>query len=345
MGFSDNRQDAALQAGHFNDFVFLLTLRSGLIGALQNHQGLLTEEHLADAVFTALGFNGVDAATLTEYLRTPKLMGLARQEAQRTLRFIIGYRLLRDLRRGWRFNNPNLDQLNLLAIRYRDLDVFCAEEALFESAGGVLQKLNPHHRAALYQVVFDEMRRGLCLESRYLDAVEQDKARTTAFSYLHERWAFAADENLETAKYLTLGKRPEYKGKPRTDLLSGGPRSRLLKQVKMAQVWKQTSFAGQIHAWKEVEWAELIQAMLQAAGHYGYVHKHAIDSTLLGWRLNAAAMDWCLIRDDPTERHQRLLSSALPQCCQSFASAGSPVVRLRSPGTYGAGRVGTPATA
>ncbi|OTJ87956.1 hypothetical protein, partial [Pseudomonas aeruginosa] len=106
LGFTDNRQDAALQAGHFNDFIFLLTLRAGLIGALQGSGGQLDEEHLAESVFKALGFQGVDEATLVEYLRTPKLMGLARQEAQRTLRFIIAYRLLRDLRRGWRFNNP-----------------------------------------------------------------------------------------------------------------------------------------------------------------------------------------------------------------------------------------------
>lgn len=298
LGFSDNRQDAALQAGHFNDFVFLLTLRAGLIGALQNHKGLLTEEHLADSVFKALGFESLNPATLAEYLRTPKLMGLARQEAQRTLRFIIGYRLLRDLRRGWRFNNPNLDQLNLLAIRYRGLDEFCNETSLFESSGSVLRKLHPQNRAALYQVVFDEMRRGLCLESRYLDPVEQDKARTSAFSYLHERWAFAADEKLETARYLILDKRPEYKGKPRTDLLSGGPRSRLLKQVKLAEVWKQTAFADQIQTWKELDWAELIALMLQAAGNYGYIHKHPIDNKLVGWRLSAAAMDWCLIADN-----------------------------------------------
>ncbi|MBT2788022.1 MULTISPECIES: DEAD/DEAH box helicase [unclassified Halomonas] len=298
LGFSDNRQDAALQAGHFNDFVFLLTLRAGLIGALQKNQGLLTEEHLADSVFKALGFGSVDPAMLAEYLRTPKLMGLARQEAQRTLRFIIGYRLLRDLRRGWRFNNPNLDQLNLLAVRYRGLDEFCNEAPLFEDRGSVLRKLHPENRAALYQIVFDEMRRGLCLETRYLDPVEQDKARTSAFSYLHERWAFAADEKLETARYLIFDKRPEYRGKPRTDLLSGGPRSRLLKQVKMAEVWKQTAFAGQVHEWKEVDWAELIESMLQAASYYGYIHKHSIDSKLVGWRLNAAAMDWCLIADE-----------------------------------------------
>ncbi|MBN0379578.1 hypothetical protein JTM61_36730, partial [Pseudomonas aeruginosa] len=100
----------------FNDFIFLLTLRAGLVGALQGSGGQLDEEHLAESVFKALGFQGVDEATLVEYLRTPKLMGLARQEAQRTLRFIIAYRLLRDLRRGWRFNNPNPDHLVLLQI-------------------------------------------------------------------------------------------------------------------------------------------------------------------------------------------------------------------------------------
>jgi Lhr-like helicase len=294
LGFTDNRQDAALQAGHFNDFIFLLTLRSGLIGALQNNHGELNEEQLADAVFKALGFDQLNEATLIEYLRTPKLMGLARQEAQRTLRFIIGYRLLRDLRRGWRFNNPNLDQLGLLAIHYRSLEEFCADESAF-SKNGTLAKLSAGDRAALCHLVFDAMRSGLCLESRYLDAVEQDKARTSAYSYLNDRWAFAPDEQLETAKYLILGKRPEYKGKPRTDLVTGGPRSRLLRQIKSAGFWKQTAFAGQIPAWKDSEWTELVEALLQAANLYGYVQKHPIDQQLVGWRLNAAALDWRLI--------------------------------------------------
>lgn len=82
------------------------------------------------------------------------------------------------------------------------------------------------------------MRRGLCLETRYLDPVEQDKARTSAFTYLNERWAVAPDELLETAKYLILGKRPQYRGKPRTDLVTGGPRSRLLRSIKTASFWE-----------------------------------------------------------------------------------------------------------
>lgn len=293
LGFTDNRQDAALQAGHFNDFVFLLTLRAGLIGALQSSNDVLIEEQLADAVFKALGFDRLDEATLVEYLRTPKLMGLARQEAQRTLRYIIGYRLLRDLRRGWRFNNPNLDQLGLLAINYRSLDEFCADAAAF-GKNGTLGKLNAAHRASLYRLVFDTMRRGLCLETRYLDPVEQDKARTSAFAYLNERWAFAPDELLETAKYLILSKRPEYRGKPRTDLVTGGPRSRLLRDIKTAAFWKKTAFASQVTSWKDPEWVELVASLLQAAALYGYVQKHSIDQQLIGWRLSAAALDWCL---------------------------------------------------
>lgn len=304
LGFTDNRQDAALQAGHFNDFVFLLTLRSGLIGALQNSNGELDEEQLADAVFKALGFDQLNEATLVEYLRTPKLMGLARQEAQRTLRFIIGYRLLRDLRRGWRFNNPNLDQLGLLAIRYRSLDEFCTDDTAF-SRNGTLARLNAGHRTTLCQIIFDTMRRGLCLETRYLDAVEQDKARTSAFTYLNDRWAFAPDEQLETAKYLILGKRPEYKGKPRMDLVTGGPRSRLLRQIKTAPFWRETAFAGQIPGWKDPEWAELVEALLQAANLYGYVQKHPIDQQLVGWRLNAAALDWCLTESEPLGEDSR----------------------------------------
>lgn len=293
LGFTDNRQDAALQAGHFNDFVFLLTLRAGLIGALQNSNGELSEEQLTDAVFKALGFDRTDEATLVEYLRTPKLMGLARQEAQRTLRYIIGYRLLRDLRRGWRFNNPNLDQLGLLAISYRSLGELCLDSAAFP-ASSALAKLSADHRAALCRLVFDAMRRGLCLETRYLDPVEQDKARTSAFAYLNERWAFAPDELLESAKYLILGKRPEFRGKPRMDLVTGGPRSRLLRDIKSAAFWKETALADLVTSWKDPEWVELIETLLQAAANYGYVQKHSIDQQLVGWRLNAAALDWQL---------------------------------------------------
>jgi hypothetical protein len=118
LGFTDNRQDAALQAGHFNDFLFLLLLWAGLLGGLRSNGGVLTEETLPDAVFNALGFGSNDPGNLAEYLRDPELLGLALKEAQKALRFVLGYRLLHDLRKGWRYNNPNLDQLRLVKVGY-----------------------------------------------------------------------------------------------------------------------------------------------------------------------------------------------------------------------------------
>ena len=296
LGFTDNRQDAALQAGHFNDFIFLLTLRAGLVGALQSNDGVLDEEHLADEVFKALGFERVDEVTLLEYLKTPKLMGLARKEAQRALRFIIAYRLVRDLRRGWRFNNPNLDQLGLLDIGYRELAEFCNDAQVFAKQP-TLAKLDPATRSALYALIFDILRQNLCIETRYLDAADQDKTKATAFAHLNERWAFQQDETLETGRYLIFGKRPEPRGKPRTDIVTGGPRSRLLRQVKTAPFWGQTPVATEVIQWKESEWAKLIEAALEAAVNYGYIVKGPIDEQTIGWRLKLSAVEWRLLKE------------------------------------------------
>jgi Lhr-like helicase len=306
LGFSDNRQDAALQAGHFNDLIFLLTLRAGLIGALHASAGTLTEEQLTDAVFKALGFDRTDDTTLSEYLKSPKLVGLARQEAQRTLRFILGYRLLRDLRKGWRFNNPNLDQLRLLQIDYQGLAEFSADESLFVGHHTILQRLGAVGREAFARLVFGEMRRSLCLESRYLDPAEQDKARTSAFSYLNERWVFAPDELLATAKLLIFGKRPEHRGKPREDLVSGGPRSRLVRLLKTADFWKDSPFADQVLAWKEQELTDAIDDFLSVASNYGYVQKQKIDEHLVGWRLKASAMIWQLVTEVPNDEADKV---------------------------------------
>lgn len=296
LGFSDNRQDAALQAGHFNDFIFLLTLRAGLIGALQANGGTLREENLSEAVFNALGFNKTDAATLAEYLINPKIMGFAREDAQKLLRFILGYRLLRDLRKGWRYNNPNLDQLSLLKIEYKGLEEFCQDDEPFnQSNNSVLRKLNAHNRAKLCKILFDEMRKNLCIDSRYLDGGEQDKTRTEAFNQIHERWTFGRDEKLERSRLLLTASKPEYRSRERFSFISAAPRSKILRTIKKAEFWKDTAFAGQIAEWKEDEWAELIQALIKAAELYGYIRSQAIDNSTVGYRLAPSVLEWHLL--------------------------------------------------
>ncbi|HBA85730.1 MAG TPA: DEAD/DEAH box helicase [Verrucomicrobia bacterium] len=292
LGFSDNRQDAALQAGHFNDFIFLLTLRAGLLGALRKDGGRLTEEFLADTVFKALGFDHDDEGTLAEYLLNPSVVGLARQEAQRTLRFVLGYRLMQDLRKGWRFNNPNLDQLGLLVIDYQDLPSLCANAAAFEKSHNVLKDLGSAGRESVARIILDEMRRNLCIESRYLDPLDQDRAKASAYSSLKERWSFSQDEKLTTSRFLILNPRPDKGKKVRTELVGGGPRSRLVRTLKRASFWQKTQFAGEVQSWKEDEFALIIKSFLAVAALHGYVQPVTVDEGLQGWRLKGTALVW-----------------------------------------------------
>src|SRR5690606_33546553 len=61
LGFTDNRQDAALQSGHFNDFLFVSLIRAAFLGALDlaGESGLRSAE-LGAAQQRALGFDRPD---------------------------------------------------------------------------------------------------------------------------------------------------------------------------------------------------------------------------------------------------------------------------------------------
>ena len=59
LSFTDNRQDASLQAGHLNDFVQVAQLRAGIIKAVQQ-KGHLTFDIIGQAVFDALSLSPED---------------------------------------------------------------------------------------------------------------------------------------------------------------------------------------------------------------------------------------------------------------------------------------------
>ncbi|WP_221028907.1 DEAD/DEAH box helicase [Actomonas aquatica] len=300
LGFSDNRQDAALQAGHFNDFVYLLIIRAGLLGALRNNDGVLDEEQLPDAVFEALGFGDNDPGVLAEYLRDPTILGLGLKTAQKAIRYVIGYRLIRDLRKGWRFNNPNLHQLKLIELGYDSLDEFCAHQASFES-NNILARLTPDERHELAKLVFDEMVKNLCVETRFLDGAEHERMANPVGQYLTERWAFGWDERLDTTRYLILDKRPDGKGKgrKRLDLIGGGTNSRLVRLIKYAKFWDRSSFGKPTAPFSNQELVEMCQAFLKAAATHGYVQSHGLDNNkLVGWTLKSSALQWVMKGDD-----------------------------------------------
>ena len=108
LGFTDNRQDAALQACHFNDFLFVSLLRAATLAAIrkQGAEGL-AEEDFGRRVQQSLGFVAANQARRQEWMLDPEAKGPSLIDAERTLSRVIAHRVWADQRRGWRFTNPS----------------------------------------------------------------------------------------------------------------------------------------------------------------------------------------------------------------------------------------------
>lgn len=118
LSFTDNRQDAALQAGHFNDFVKVVQLRAGIRAAVDAAGAqMLDYTTLGDSIFQALRLPFLEFANTQA---EPPLPHVRRGYEQALQRYLV-YRAIYDLRRGWRVVLPNLEQCALLRVGYRHL--------------------------------------------------------------------------------------------------------------------------------------------------------------------------------------------------------------------------------
>jgi ATP-dependent helicase YprA (DUF1998 family) len=199
LSFTDNRQDAALQAGHFNDFVEIGQLRAGLYKAVADAgKGGLRHDALSQQVAAALDL------PVEIYTGRPKgeVRFQALEDAQEALRDVLGYRLYRDLRRGWRVTAPNLEQCGLLEIRYPALDAVCEAEDLWEHAHPALAEASPAVRRTVARVLLDYMRRELAIHVDYLEKLKLERIQQNSSQHLVAPWAIDENELLETAKIL-----------------------------------------------------------------------------------------------------------------------------------------------
>jgi superfamily II DNA/RNA helicase len=210
LSFTDNRQDAALQAGHFNDFVEVSLLRSALYRATKNAApDGLTHDVLTRKVAEAL------ALPTNLYAANPDLRFAAKEATDKAFRDVIGYRLYLDLRRGWRLTSPNLEQSGLLLIDYVSLDDLAAAEDIWEQAHPALQSADPKTRAALCRTLLDHMRRELAIQVDYLDQTFQESLASSSRQHLRDPWIY--DESEQPMEHATVivarSRRPgDYRG-------------------------------------------------------------------------------------------------------------------------------------
>ncbi len=287
LGFTDNRQDASLQAGHFNDFVQVLLLRGGLLAAVSlAPEGYLTDSMIAQRVFEQLGFD----KTGEEYLENPDAKGPGRRKAEEIMRAVLGYRLYFDLRRGWRFNNPNLEQLGLLEIDYEGLTELCEDQEVWASLPfRGLADVSPQGRERALRLVLDTMRRSLCIKSRYLDPIQQEQLRNQSYQYLKEPWGFTEEERLQPASALVMGSLP--RGRRDLTFTSGSSRSQLGQALKRESTWGEEDFRhiGKLGA---DQYVELLQSLLRALQRYGLVEENEVGEGLQGYQLLGEFLLW-----------------------------------------------------
>jgi len=154
LSFVDNRQDAALQSGHFNDFVKVIQLRSAIHRALKDAEGnTLDFTKIGPAVAKALNLPFTEFANRTS---EPELDHL-KTEYQQALENFIFFRALADLRRSWRIVLPNLEQCGLLSVSYKDL-LPTVESDKFWSETPILNQLSANDRAEFLSVLLDFFR-------------------------------------------------------------------------------------------------------------------------------------------------------------------------------------------
>lgn len=162
LTFVDNRQDASLQAGHFNDFAQVTQLRGALYQAtLRSGEEGLSHDDLAEAVTEVMGLEP------REYAAGADLPPSMERRATKAFRDVVGYRLYRDLERGWRITMPNLEQTGLLRIDYEDLDWIAARPERWQSAHAALRDADPALREEVARTLLDFMRRSLAIDVQY----------------------------------------------------------------------------------------------------------------------------------------------------------------------------------
>ena len=190
LTFVDNRQDASLQAGHFNDFVQVAQLRSALYRALEaaGAEGL-GHDTIAAAVTAAMTLETRDFA------QNPEAKFQAKADAERALRGVVEYQLYVDLQRGWRVTMPNLEQTGLLKVDYRDLPEIATDEDSWKGTY-LLDQISPDQREELGRILLDLIRRERAIAVECLSEEGFEQIKKLSQRQLVEPWAMSESDRI-----------------------------------------------------------------------------------------------------------------------------------------------------
>ena len=278
LTFVDNRQDASLQSGHFNDFAQVAQLRSAIYRAVSDAAGGLRHETVAHTVTAALGLEPADYAENPGAAR----FSAGREKLDRALREVVQYRLYVDLKRGWRVTMPNLEQVGLLRVDYVDLAEVAADGESWAQANPRLATSIPKLREELARIVLDECRRVLAIDVDCLTEPGFDRVKAQSRQELRDPWRMADNDRLEQIG--TVFARKGSPGQYRSDLNFSG-RSTFGRYLRSPNV-----FGSGL---KSDDAQDVIASLLRVLYDVGVLNRVATDQAgNHGYRLRASSILW-----------------------------------------------------
>ncbi|RMH50632.1 MAG: DEAD/DEAH box helicase [Bacteroidetes bacterium] len=284
LSFTDNRQDASLQAGHFNDFIQVGQLRGALYRAVTaaGDRGM-THEELGQRVFANLGL------PFEHYAADPSVKYAAQEDTERTMRDVLAYRLYRDLERGWRVTAPNLEQCGLLEIRYRSLEELCRDEAGWRDRHPALAGADPSTRQQVARYLLDYLRRELAIHVDYLDPSYLERLERRSSQHLVPPWGLDENEPLEPSRIAFVASRSRQVRDSRAILLS--PRGGFGQLLR-----RRGTFPNHDRRLRVDESAQIMEQLLgtlRTAGLVSVASEVVVDGQRrLGYQVAASGMTW-----------------------------------------------------
>jgi len=287
LSFTDNRQDAALQSGHFNDYMSVIRLRAAIYQAVkQSKSNSLDYRTLGSAVMNALNLPFAEYATMES---EPRFANVKR-EYEEVLQTYLVYRALYDLRRSWRVVLPNLEQCALLNIEYANLEAICADDNGWTD-DPLANQMNPDERKVFIQNILEFFRLSYAIYSEnYLTYDKIQKNQKAIMEKLRAPWKFEKNEDIPEPchlRYSTLA------ANNKRFTASMGTQSRLGKYIRgVAQKYNmRDQFKGEAYN-------EYIQHLMNILCEAGYLHsepmKNRNGDEMLVYQLKIDRIIWTL---------------------------------------------------
>jgi ATP-dependent helicase YprA (DUF1998 family)/very-short-patch-repair endonuclease len=291
--FSDNRQDASLQAGHLNDMRFMITLRAGILAALKTagERGIEGEQ-IASRVVEAMNLTPADYST------SPEAKFGAADEANRAFQQTMSHHIHADLQRGWRFTSPNLEQTGQMKINYRYVNEIANDEPTWSISHDALQNATPETRNEVITCLLDQFRQNLAINTQELNRIYHDELMRKSRSQLIEPWAIIDEESLSRSKRVVSRPAREFTRNERSSLQPITGRSRFGLWMGREQMLNIPLAERQ----------DVIENIMEILATHGVLERE--DNDEFGtYRLKQSSMMWTLGDGTPYKDATRLTAS------------------------------------